>query len=346
MNRFEERPLLWKAQYQFNQGKLDDAEQTIKIAIAIDPSDGEMGKNHRMRAYQIYGDILEKKGDQATAKIMRGVISAIRKSEAADDLWKAGLLSMAVKQYESALFDFADAYCIQSRLALRYSETGNHEKAEQHYMKAFELMPDSFGRIESHCFGCEGIFSRPQAQNAAEKVFTRLASQPGAKAQVHYLIGYLRSSQRRHQEALASYQKAIHIDPDYVNAHKQIIALGKKTSVSPEDLQNSELHLIQMNPYHIRSYSSHEHIYDFKRLWNILLKAEKDMPVLPNKVVFEFKASKEQIEKNKPSNHPTLHHYSYSHANINNDPSVRSTLLTCDVLKSIQDLIEMSPHMR
>ena len=56
--------------------------------------------------------------------------------------------------------DFADAYCIQSRLALRYSELGDYVKAEQHYQRAFELMPDSFGRIESHCFGCEGALFR------------------------------------------------------------------------------------------------------------------------------------------------------------------------------------------
>ncbi len=63
----------------------------------------------------------------------------------------------------------ADAYCIQSRLAVRLSEPGQHELAAKHYEKALALMPDSFGRVESHGFGCEGAFGVTEAQSAAER---------------------------------------------------------------------------------------------------------------------------------------------------------------------------------
>ena len=33
-------------------------------------------------------------------------------------------------------------------------------------------MPDSFGRVESHCFGCESVFQGADAQALAERVFT------------------------------------------------------------------------------------------------------------------------------------------------------------------------------
>ena len=36
-------------------------------------------------------------------------------------------------------------------------------------------MPDSFGRVESHCFGCERAFEGQRAQSLAEKIFTELA---------------------------------------------------------------------------------------------------------------------------------------------------------------------------
>ena len=47
-DRFEERPLIWKAKILLEQKKLDDAQRTIEQAIAIDPSDGEQGKGSRM----------------------------------------------------------------------------------------------------------------------------------------------------------------------------------------------------------------------------------------------------------------------------------------------------------
>jgi len=87
----------------------------------------------------------------------------------------------ALALYEEALGIFADAYCIQSRLALRYESLGDSENALKYYQRAFELMPDSFGRIESHCFGCEGAFGSPVAQGVAERVFTALAEKPDAK---------------------------------------------------------------------------------------------------------------------------------------------------------------------
>ena len=121
-DRFEERPLIWKAKIQLDSGRIDEAEKTVRAAIAIDPSDGEEGKGDRMRAYAVLADVLDKKGAGEAAKIFRGAVEAIRLSEDADDWWGAGLLTRSVKMYEEALGHFADAYCIQSRLALRYSE--------------------------------------------------------------------------------------------------------------------------------------------------------------------------------------------------------------------------------
>ena len=83
-------------------------------------------------------------------------------------------------------------------------------------------MPESFGRVESHCFGCEGVFHGELAQNIAEKVFGELAAKTPDKPQVHYLLGYLREEQGRYQEALPELQKAVKLDPDYLNAWKHL----------------------------------------------------------------------------------------------------------------------------
>ena len=295
-DRFEERPLIWKAKLQFDAGKLAEAEKTIRAAIAVDPSDGEQGKGDRMRAYAVLGDILEKKGDAAQAKIMRGAVAAIRLSENADDWWNAGMLSRAVKMYEEALNLFADAYCIQSRLALRYSELGDFEKAEQHYQRAYELMPESFGRVESHCFGCEGAFSGKRAQNIADKVFTRLAQKMPDRAQVFYLLGYLREQQQRYEEAAANYRKAVTLDPDYLNAWKKLAGLSESASLSAAQRDEAALALLRIDPTGRRGSGNAEQVTDLKKLWAALVAAERSLPREDTSPIYQLTASAMKLE--------------------------------------------------
>jgi tetratricopeptide (TPR) repeat protein len=298
---FQERPLIWKAILQFDAGDLAGAEKTVRAAIAIDPSDGEQGKGDRMRAYAVLGDILEKKGDGEQAKIMRGAVSAIRLSEDADDWWTAGLLTRAVEMYEKSLLHFADAYCIQSRLALRYSELGEFEKAEQHYRRAYELMPDSFGRIESHCFGCEGAFRGERAQGVAERVFTKLAAEHPEKAQVFYLLGYLRESQGRSAEAVDHYRQAVKLDADYLNAYKKLIALAGTVDMPTEERDTLSLELFRLDPFGKHSGSGvFEDMSDLKRLWDALLTAQDKLPAAPPTSLYRLAASREALQKQHP----------------------------------------------
>ena len=297
-DRFEERPLIWKAKLQLEAGQLDEAEKTVRAAIAIDPSDGEQGKGTRMRAYAVLGDILEKKGDAAQAKIMRGAVEAIRLSENGDDWWQAGLLTRAVKKYEEALGHFADAYCIQSRLALRYADLGNFAKAEEHYRRAFELMPESFGRVESHCFGCEHAFNGERAQGIAEKVFTQLAEKTPGKAQVFYLLGYLRQEQDRYVEAAESFRKAVTRDPDYLNAWKKLAGLEDSITIPHAEREATALNILRLDP--LRRHETRDSVMsavaDFRVLWKVLEDAAKLMPAQVTEL-FPLPASKAEDER-------------------------------------------------
>ncbi|MES2920641.1 MAG: tetratricopeptide repeat protein [Verrucomicrobiota bacterium] len=286
-NRFEERPLVWKAKVQLDAGRVDEAEKTIRAAIAIDPSDGEQGKGDRMRAYSVLAEVLEKKGDAEQAKIMRGAVEAIRISEDADDWWGAGLTTRAVKMYQEALDHFADAYCIQSRLALRYSEIGDAVNAEKHYQRAFELMPSSFGRVESHCFGCEGIFRRDESQGVADRVFTRLAKEMPDRAQVFYLLGYLRESQGRAAEAIVQFRRAVALDPEYINAWKKIADLAG-ADLSPKERDEASLALFRLDP----GSDSLDKVTDLPGLWNLVLELELALPKPLSGPVYRLAASK------------------------------------------------------
>lgn len=300
-DHFEERPLIWKARLLLDQGKTDEAENAARAAIAIDPSDGEQGKGDRMRAYAVLAEALEKKGDAENAKILHGAVSAIRKSEDADDWWAAGFLSEALRRYESSLTDFADAYCVQSRLALRYSEQGDDAKAEEHYLRAFELMPDSFGRVESHCFGCEGAFASPRAQNAAERVFTRLAAKPPVKAQVHYLLGYLRQAQGRNLEAAESYREAVRTDPEYLNAWRKLAALGGAGILTQEESDKVAFTLLRLAPQKdlsvVASIRNLRQMWDAVPAWQKSLSQGEKGPLLPLPAAA---ARIEAFQKNNP----------------------------------------------
>lgn len=298
-DRFEERPLIWKAVLLEQGGKLEEAEAAARRAISIDPSDGEQGAGRRMRAYAVLADIRKARGDEKEADFFRGAVDAIRLSETADRYYEAGLLKQAVKMYEDSLEKFEGAYCIQSRLALRLAELGKHDEAAEHFRRAYELMPDSFGRVESHCFGCEGAFQGERAQSIAEKVFTALVKSDPQKPQVHYLLGFLRQEEGRYGEALEHFRAAVKLDPDYLNAWKHIESTGREDHLSLADRDQILINMLRLDPLGRHGgHSGFAHATDLRALWTAVESAAKLQPELA-KSLYELPASKAENEKHK-----------------------------------------------
>ncbi|MEW6157144.1 MAG: tetratricopeptide repeat protein [Verrucomicrobiota bacterium] len=297
LDAFEERPLIWKAELLRQAGKLEEAETIIRTAIAIDPSDGEQPQGHRLKAYAVLAEIRDARGDVAQANIFRGAVKAIRLAESADRFYEAGLLSRAVKMYQESLRQFADAYCIQSRVAVQLTELGQHEKAAEHYRRAFELMPESFGRIETHCFGCEGVFSGLQAGTIAEKVFQELVQKMPDKPQLHYLLGYLREEQDRFAEALSHYRQAVRLDANYLNAWKQIESLADRVPMNPSERAEATLNLLRLDPLQRHSSPAIARIKDLKALWEAVAAATRQQPKSNPKIVFPLVASAAELER-------------------------------------------------
>lgn len=295
-DQFEERPLIWKAVLLQRANKLEEAEKIIRQAISIDPSDGEQGPGRRLRAYAVLAEIRAARGDEKEAEFLRGAVRAIRLSEKADRFYEAGLLKQAVKMYEDSLALFSDAYCIQSRVALRMADLGLHEQAEEHYRRAYELMPDSFGRVESHCFGCERAFDGQRAQGIAEKVFTNLAKKSPEKPQIHYLLGYLREEQGRNREALVHYREAVRLDPDYLNAWKHIESVGSQLRLPSGDRSSVALNLLRLDPLGRHGSPSFREVKDLRVLWDAVADAAK-LQIDKPKSLYVLAASKAQLEK-------------------------------------------------
>lgn len=272
-DRFEERPLIWMAILLHRQGRSLEAESLIRQAIVIDPSDGEEGPSDRMRAYAVLAEILEAKGAKGPAAGFRSAVQAIRISERSDELHKLGLYERAFAGYREALGHFSDAYCIQSRMAVRLYERGRREEAFEHYRRAYELMPDSFGRVESHCFGCESVFQGPAQQKIAEQVFTGFLSKEPQKPQLHYLLGYLEKERGLHAEALKRFRAAVDLDPEYLNAWKHLHDLGSHVYVAPRERDVARLKLLELDPLQRHVRYDLRGVADLAALWRAVASA-------------------------------------------------------------------------
>lgn len=300
MDQFEERPLIWKAKVLSDAGELEEAEKAAQAAIAVDPSDGEQGKGDRMRVYAVMAEIAKKRGNEGKAKFFENVIRSIRLSEDADDYHRAGLNTRAIAMYKEALGFFSEAYCIQSRLALQLMKEKKEAEALEHYQKAYELMPDSFGRVESHCFGCEKAFEGKKAQGLAEKVFSEMLKKQPGKAQVHYLLGYLRQEQGRYAEALEYFRQAVALDPLYLNAWKHIEGLKDEVRIDPRVLDEVSLKLLALDPSGRHSSPDLKSVNDLPKLWGHLALADRVLNLVPApEAVFELTASEEALREKK-----------------------------------------------
>ena len=295
-DRFEERPLIWMAVALHRKGRDTEAENLIRQAIVIDPSDGEEGPNDRMRAYAVLADILEAKGAKADAAVFRRAVGAIRISERADDLHRVGLLQRAVTGYREALGQFSEAYCIQSRLALRLHEQGRRQEAYEHYRRAYELMPVSFGRVESHCFGCESVFQGPAQQGIAEKVFTDLLTKEPNKPQLHYLLGYLQQERGIYDDALKRFQQSVQLDPEYLNAWKHLHELARHVYLEPRNRDIARLKLLQLDPAQRHVQYELDSVGDLAELWRAVASANATYKVAAGGPLYPLRGSAASVE--------------------------------------------------
>lgn len=300
-DQFEERPLIWKAHYLRAHQRLAEAEQTARKAISIDPTDGEEGPGDRLRAYGELAEIRAAQGDTNEAATLHGAVEAVQEVERADQYESAGLLKRAVVMYQDSLTHFANAYCIHARLAILFSDMGQFDKAEEHYRRAYELMPDSFGRVESYCFGCQRAFDGERAQGIAEKVFTQLVQQTPNKPQVHYLLGYLRDEEGRYQEAMTNYLAAVRLDPDYLNAWAKIASLSDHVFQTATNRDAVVFNLLRLDPLGRHTCQSFNSVSDLAALWNNVAMANSKQPVAPDNL-YPLAASKLEIEKQEEQN--------------------------------------------
>jgi tetratricopeptide (TPR) repeat protein len=337
IDQFEERPLIWKAQHLINTGLIEEAEKIATQAITIDPSDGEQPKNDRMRVYDIMQQIRSAQGKEDEAIFFANVLTAIRHSENADDYYSAGLYTESIERYTRSLEFFEDAYCIQSRLAVRLYDQGHVDDAIKHYKKAYELMPSSFGRVESHCFGCESAFAGEQPQSIAEEVFLGLMKTQPDSPQLYYLMGYLRDYQDREVEALGYLKKAVELDPDYLNAWKKIHSLSQQMDIGATASDDLALKIYALDPLGQHSSPQLDQVKSIKRMWNAVLQNKATLTLIPKlETVYPLTAAANIIKPQPADN------YRFNYTRVVEHPV--DALEQNDVIEAIENLFIKLSH--
>lgn len=297
---FEERPLIWQAVLEQQADNLDSAEALARAAIEIDPTDGEMDEFDRLRAYALLGEILAAQGSDE-AELYLNIVKAVDTAEIGDRYRVAGLKSQALIHYNEAINLFKDAYCVRFRTAVELEAAGRIEEAEEHFEAAYTLMPDQFGRIESHCFGCEGAFSGERAGSIAERVFTRMLKERPNKPSLHYLMGYLKESQDEQAEALEHFKRAVELDPLYYNAWGHIRSLASSSASPDSELaMQATVAMLQFAPRRSASLVRNLQISEYGKIWDEL---DAQYPILPEREsgMYPLKASAEEMKQQPES---------------------------------------------
>lgn len=277
-DRFEERPLIWKAYLLLQEGKLEEAEKVIRLALKIDPTDGEQKAGQRVFSYKVLADILAAKGQAEDAAFFNNIVSSVRMAEEGDELAKAGLVQRSLESYRQAMDIFSDAYCIQWRLAEKLYATGDIENARKHYRVAFERMPEQFGQVASFCFGCEGAFDKKESRSVAEEVFSHLIEVTPDKPQVYMLLGLLRKSQDRYHEAYKQFAKAVELDADYLDAWKEIAEITTSTPIPGIDQDEIIFKMLALDPQQRHFSVDTNKISDLRTFWRILEQGTTSQP--------------------------------------------------------------------
>ena len=164
---------------------------------------------------------------------------------------------------------------------------------------------------------------------------------------MHYLLGYLREEQGRYQEVLASYRKAVALDPDYINAWKRIEGLRTHVYLTHTDCDAAILNLSSPHPQFHHEQPDLSDVADLRALAETLDTAAKLQAPHPDST-YPLKAATailEQREKEqaKAPSHMRYLRYQYAYRHFGQSgyaPSASEAISQARGIQAIAQLID------
>lgn len=282
----EQGPLIAKGDLLLRMGKPQEAERTIRAALALDPARAQSGT---APAYDVLARIQEREGKSADAAVSRKVVEAGGLAAAAEQAGRIGLNARAESLYRKALEANPRDADTQLNYAHLLREMGRDEEARAAYTTAAGHVLESEGRAGGANYVWD--WSLPILR-ILESVFSPLEKQHASDPGLLTVLGDVKFYEGDKRAALDAYERAVAADPRYVEGWEGIARLSDDGVLSRAQARDAALALIRLKPdeyYYTDSLVSC--FGDYAALWRAYDQAAKDMPALPSGPLYPLEAS-------------------------------------------------------
>ena len=298
---FDAQPLLWRGILQWQQHRPQEAEKSIRQALAVDPTDGDGGPATRPLAHAVLGDILERADDPKGAAEARRFVEAVHLGQEADLLSGIELATRAVGPYARVVEIDPDIASLQYRYAVVLATLGRFEEAATHFARADELLIASSSRVAILGPANGQVFDGAWTRSIAERVLGERVAREPENPHVRYLLGSLRTAQGRTVEAAHEFKEAVRLDPDYLCAWEGLaLATG-----NPPERDQATVNILRLDPHrrHRNNAPELSGMNDLKVFWLALARVAKQQLPAPADL-YPLAASRTEMAREQSSHPP------------------------------------------
>ncbi len=243
-NPFESRPLIWMAKVLLGKGSIDEAERTIRLAISHQPYGRDYFQKNRMLAYKVLSAILAKQGHQKESAAASTIFESAELGAKAGEVARFNLSSQEKRMFEEAIKLNPNDPMLHFKLAETLERERDTNGASKQFERTFELLVTKQGRVGPGQFGPDNIFWVMTAKDVGERVLPDLIAKNPNRPYGHYLLGLIRKNQGRLTEASGLFRRAVQLDPDFLDAWKQLI----ESACTSKDAEDAIVNIVRLDP--------------------------------------------------------------------------------------------------
>ncbi len=255
-DQFTSGPLVWKAKILAKQGKLAEAEVSVRQELEAEPISVRRYEKRDHMARTILADILISQGRATEAKKQTLLVDATLKVDEATEYIHAGFVGDGIKRLQSAVSACPESCYAQGVLAMALLDAGRGDEAKAHFRMAFQLLPDNVSRTGERPTDFWDLFDEPLAQSIAESVFKEKLTKEPNNPHLYYLLARLRDTQHRYVESGRYVWRTIELDPGYLGAYALTNELHR--SLEPAQAEQIGIANIRLDPRRRYGYMSRD----------------------------------------------------------------------------------------
>jgi len=271
------RPLMWKAEWLRQRGRLAEAEKVVRQAIALDPQNTqEWFSRARFQAWSILSGVERAEGKLEDSRVH------LRKFENFAKYFDSTGRSLEIEgpsKRQMALTEDPNDFVLRFQVAKDLFDSGKRTESMAQIKEACRLLSTQVGPATDSNWWWEvdsGFFSM------CEDILRKQVRENPTRASAYVVLGSFYENTGREGEAVSSYVKAVSLDRNYLLAWQGLAGLE---SMFPNDRRLSEdilENLIRLDP--LDSLATVGYVSNFADVWSTAQHAlsgaiSLDMPV-------------------------------------------------------------------